>query len=166
MLPYLHLHQLQYKISDVSQRWAILIYFSNLIMLWEIATLSFKMVVSKTFEQQEKLFNSSITKILIDMSESLSSNLKKKKKTIRTHISHNYVGRDRWIILLVWKIFSRFFPENKEWIDNKTGRNLSFIKRIRHVSEEKTHPNALLLQRKLTKESKVGVYKNCFKINK
>lgn len=53
------------------------------------------MVVSKTFEQQEKLFNSSITKILIDMSESLSSNLKKKKKTIRTHISHNYVGRDR-----------------------------------------------------------------------
>lgn len=64
-------------------------------MLWEIATLSFKMVVSKTFEQQEKLFNSSITKILIDMSESLSSNLKKKKKTIRTHISHNYVGRDR-----------------------------------------------------------------------
>lgn len=47
-------------------------------MLWETATLPFKMMVSKTFQQQEKLFNSSITKILMDMSESLLPNLKKK----------------------------------------------------------------------------------------
>lgn len=54
-------------------------------MLWEIATLPFKMVVSKTLEQQDKLFNSSTAKTLMDMTESLLSNL---KKEYLEHISH------------------------------------------------------------------------------